>query len=113
MIYERYFLQMLFVTVVIESIVVILLIPKDIQIQRRLSAAILPTALTLPYIWLIFPNIIGIGDLYRYSSEIFAIAVEGYLIYLITSIDIKRAFYISFVANISSFLLAYLFHSIK
>ncbi len=104
---------MLIVTVVIESIVVILLLPKYIQIQRRLSASILPTALTLPYIWFIFPNIIGVGNLYRYSSEIFAIAVEGYMIYLITFIDIKRAFYISFIANISSFLLAYLFHYIK
>ena len=103
MIYEIYFLENLAYSVAIESIVILYLLPKDIKLIYRVGACILPTLTTLPYIWFIFPIFLGDGAFYRYFSELFAVVVEGWIIYLIANIKIKQAFFISFVANFISF----------
>ena len=108
MIYENRFVYALFTTVFIESIVVFILLPKDTDIFRKIASGILPSALTLPYIWFVFPAFFGMGEFYRWFSEIFAIVIELWVIYFISSISVLRAFFISFIANIVSFLLGIL-----
>ena len=105
MIYETHFLFALFITIAIETLVVFLLLYKDVGFFKRVSAGILPTALTLPYIWFVFPAFLGMGEFYRWVSEIFAVIIEAWMICLIASISLYRAFFISLTANVASFII--------
>ena len=104
MIYETRFLYALLMSITIETFIIALLLPKHINIYKRVSAGILPTALTLPYIWFLFPAFFGMGEFYRWISEIFAVIAEAWMIYMISSTTASRAFFVSLAANFVSFM---------
>ncbi|NLE01763.1 MAG: hypothetical protein GX640_18005 [Fibrobacter sp.] len=104
--YEKQFLWALCLTVAVEAAVVILsslLIPavKQFKIKSRriVAAGIIPSVLTLPYLWFILPAFIPQFYPRAISGEIGIFIVESFLIQIISGIPLKYSSLISFLAN--------------
>jgi hypothetical protein len=111
--YSHLFLQALFFTVFIETAVLFLLIrifwKKEKFIfsnTKLLFTGFLTSFATIPYVWYVFPVLIYRNqNIALFISELFAFFVEGLIYYFMLNLSIKRAFIVSFVCNVISFLL--------
>jgi hypothetical protein len=110
MFYETKFILALFLTILIETIIVILLTKYFIKIKKfRLGnvifASVLASALTLPYLWFILPSYISSWINYMIMGEISVFLIESLIYHKILETNWKNSLLISFIANLTSFLL--------
>jgi hypothetical protein len=115
--YTYSFLLYTFITLLTESIVVLMLLRKLLRIGMRqrtnkeiISATICASSLTIPYVWFVFPSIFESFAAAIWISEFFVFVVEALFYRMFLKLSYKQAFLISFIANIASFGLGKLLH---
>lgn len=106
--YEILFLKSLILTISIESIVLILFFrfiirTENLSIYRLLSAGIIASFATLPYLWFIVPNFVYQKTGYVLLGESFAVLMETFIIGVILRIKIWKSFLSSLTCNLVSF----------
>ncbi len=111
--YEIDFLFSLVFTVIVELTVIYALLysfhKKSIAVRDILFAGILPSVITLPYLWFVLPLFfIGHSVLYTVVGEVCVTLAEMFLLCKLLSISLKRGLIYSSLANFSSFSLGYL-----
>ncbi|MDP4240394.1 MAG: hypothetical protein Q8904_13085 [Bacteroidota bacterium] len=111
--YEIDFLKSLLFTVSIETVVLFLLFKlphKSLNINNKLLllTGFLTTFSTLPYLWFILPMVIKSKLAYTIISEVAAVLVESVIIKELLRISYKRALGVSFICNMTSFLIGLL-----
>ena len=114
MFYETKFILSLFLTILIETIVVILLTKyfiniKKFKLGKVIFASCLASALTLPYLWFILPAYINNFIYYVYIGEILVFLIESLIYNKVLETNWKNSLLISFIANFTSFLLGAIF----
>lgn len=77
--------------------------------SHLLAIAALASALTLPYVWFVLPELIKSRLAYELISEVGVTLVEGIWYMLALRVDIKKAFVLSVCANLGSVLIGKLF----
>ena len=109
------FFYSLLLTVAIEVAVLVFVIrkvfkisPKEISLRLLLFSGFIASFATLPYLWFVLRDIISDYTLFLMAGEWSIFLVEAVMYIFILRIDIKRAFLLSFVCNISSFLVGLL-----
>jgi hypothetical protein len=107
------FLRALLITVLSETLVLLILSftwlrRSRTSVGRILIAGILPSALTLPFVWFVFPLFLKAALLYILFSESTVIVVEAFIMKGILKLDLKRALVVSFICNVISFLVGIL-----
>lgn len=107
--YEAHFLVGLLFTLGWEVPVVLGLLwvspwELDISWPRALPAAVVPTVLTLPYLWFLGPWLAPDRWIRAAVGEPAIVLVEAYLIALIAQVPARRALVISLFANSASYL---------
>ena len=108
--YELLFLKCLALTIVIETLVMILyfrLIVKlnDAGISRLLITGFFASFATLPYLWFVFPNFIDQQIWYMIISESFAVFVETIIIGVLLRTKFSASFFCSLTCNMVSFII--------
>jgi len=109
--YELNFLRALIFTIIVETSVLFVYFKYSSMWNRNMPATaprivmtgFICSAFTLPYIWFIIAAVVRERFLFEMSAEIFALIAETVLIVVLLSVDLRRAFLISFACNISSF----------
>jgi len=115
--YTYSFLLYLTITIITESIVIFLLLRKLFKIDKTklksstiIANTIFASALTLPYVWYIFPYLISNFTLSIWISEILVLVVESIFYQIFLKIEVKKAFILSLLANLVSYGLGQLLH---
>lgn len=108
--YEILFLKSLILTILIESIVLIVLFRliirnENLSIYRLLSTGFIASFATLPYLWFILPNFVDQKIWYMIIGESFAVLMETYIIGVILKIKLSISFLSSVTCNLISFLI--------
>ena len=106
--YELTFLKCLVLTILIETIVLIIFFrlivkTKEIEISKLLITGFVASFATLPYLWFIFPNYIDHTILYMLTGESFAVLVEAVIIGAILRVKFIQSFLCSLTCNMISF----------
>ena len=108
--YEVVFLIALGITVGVETLGLWLLFRfwwlkkyRRISLSSILSASVIASTLTLPYLWFVFPAFIG-RPFFAIAGEILIFIVEGLIYKRLLPIGYPRAFLASFILNIASML---------
>lgn len=104
------FIFALLLTISVELLVMILLLRKEIKsLQIRLARIVLVSVFasmaTLPYVWFVFPQFLKPLFLYIPVSELSVMLVEAFLISFFLKFNYKKAFKISVICNLVSFLI--------
>ena len=107
--YELLFLKSLALTIVIETVVLIIFFQfivrlKEVKISLLLITGFIASFATLPYLWFVLPNYIDNKIWYMIIGESFAIFVETIIIGAILRIKFIKSLLCSFVCNMISFL---------
>ena len=108
MFYELLFLKSLALTIIIETIVMIIFFrfitrTKDAEILRILATGIIASFATLPYLWFIFANFFDQKIWYIITGESFAVLVESIIIHIILRVKILKSTICSLTCNMVSF----------
>jgi hypothetical protein len=111
--YEINFLKSLLFTISIETVVLFLLFKlpyKSLNINNKLLllTGFLATFSTLPYLWFILPMVIKTKLYYTIISEVAAVLIESVIIMGLLRISYKKAISVSFICNMTSFLIGLL-----
>ena len=106
--YERLFLQALAWTLLLEAPIVATALKfgpwkTDVSWPRALSAAAVPTLLTLPYLWFLGPWLLPVRSERMLLEPLIAVAEAG-LLCLLAPLSWRRALAIALLANLVSFL---------
>lgn len=108
--YTYSFILYLIITLLVESMVVFLLLRKIIKIKKQelsdreiISATILASSLTIPYVWFVFPFLFSNFVVAILISEMLAVFVEMIFYKIYIRLSFKNAFLISLIANAASF----------
>ena len=109
MLFETKFLISLLLTLIIEIPVLLISLKyffkdKKNSIAYIILVGFIASALTLPYLWFVFPPFIKL-NYYIYIGEILVFLIESLIYYKLLGIKISRALIISFAANLVSFIL--------
>ena len=103
---ESRFLISLATTVVIEAPIVLAFLKFIFKCKEKfwkiLLIVALASALTLPYLWFIFPPFFNARN-YLYYGEGVVFIVEALLYFTFLNIKIWKVFLISFLANLASY----------
>ena len=107
--YELLFLKSLVLTILIETIVMVVYFRlivklKEIEISQLLITGFIASLATLPYLWFIFPNYIVHRIWYMIIGESFAILIEAIIIGAILRTKFTQSMLCSLTCNIISFL---------
>jgi len=113
--YEISFLKALLLTIIIETSVLFILFKvffKSMNISNwlLLLTGILATFATLPYLWFILPLFIKTRLWYVIGSEAIAISIESIIILGLLRINYSKAFMVSLICNLTSYLIGLLIH---
>jgi len=113
MFYEQKFLLSLLLTLVVEISTILVLLrffykEKLIKTSKIILAGFISSALTLPYFWFILPFYVSNRGLYIVLGESLIIFIEMFLYNQLLNLSLKKAFIISFAANILSILISLL-----
>lgn len=107
--YAHDFLWALFLTVSIETTLVLFILKKfykdRVSITNIVSAGIFANALTLPYVWFIFPRLFTQPKAIIFS-EMFAFLIEAIFYKTFLKLSYKKAFIISLIANLITYSLS-------
>lgn len=103
------FLEALTLTVLAEVLILILLFKTrfkalNISIKFLLLAGTLPSLITLPCLWYVLPMFMKPGWSYMLLGEALVIILEAFMISLLLNINRNKAFFVSAVCNLVSFL---------
>ncbi|MBU0999830.1 hypothetical protein KKE78_00340 [Patescibacteria group bacterium] len=105
--YRVYFLLSLLLTLVVEIPVLFLaakyLLKIKIQAKEIFYWGAFVNLFSLPYLWFIFPLFISSRN-YILIGEILVILIEFATLLKVLKIDFKKAFVLSLVANLASYL---------
>jgi hypothetical protein len=112
------FILYLIITIVTETLVALDLVRKIFKIDGDvlstgliLSAGISANALTLPYVWFVFPYLfLSSFTLAVVIAEFFAFLAEAVFYKLFLKLTWKQALIISLIANLVSFILGQFLH---
>jgi hypothetical protein len=109
MIIEEKFIISLILTLLIEIPLLFVLVVffykvKEISFVRIFFSGIIASTLTLPYFWFILPPFIN-GRYYLITGEGLVVLIESFIYMLVLPIRINRALLISFVLNLTSWIL--------
>jgi len=104
------FVVALFLTIAVETLVILTLARigaftmkgKKPKFDYVVLAGIIPSAITLPLLWFVFPLFLK-GVFYIPVGEILVTLIEAPIIAAILKTDLRRGFLASLVANITSF----------
>jgi hypothetical protein len=113
--YVRSFFRAWIVTVVVETVALIVIFRKlfrkePVDLKLLISSGIFASSLTLPYVWFVFPYIfLGKYSLSLGLSELFAWLVEAVFYKIFLKISLKNAIIASFIANLLSYSAGYFF----
>lgn len=112
MFYETRFLLAWLLTLVIEVPILFILVKfvfkiKTIKNLDLLTAGVIATTLTIPYLWFVLPAFFN-ARYYVYLGEGMVTIVEAIIYSLLLRIDVIRALIISIVANMASYYLGLL-----
>lgn len=109
--YEFKFIFSLLITVIIETITLILiyqLFKNEYKVNIRISKLVFTgfflSFATLPYLWFILPIFIKDYLLFVLLGEILVTLIESIMIMFITEIKYRFALIVSIICNLSSFL---------
>jgi hypothetical protein len=111
MLYETKFLVSLILTLLIETLIllaILKIIAPKIKNIRIILSSILATSLTLPYLWFIFPKYLTYPT-YIIIGEIFVFLIEAIIYWRTLPITLKKALFISFIANFLSLVFGLIF----
>ncbi len=104
--YVRLFLQGLAFSCSVEALVafgVVFFLKKENR-KGAVLVAIFGTALTIPYVWFVFPTLFFYSPiLIIIIGETFAFVVEALIYKYSCNYSFKFAFFLSFIANIASY----------
>jgi hypothetical protein len=110
MVYETKFLISLALSVVTETIILVLLMhfvfgqkKSAASLASMIFAGFAATCATLPYVWFVFPAFVSGFILYVILAELFAVAAESVFYHFILKLPMPRAFVLSLVCNAVSF----------
>lgn len=106
--YEILFFKALFLTIVIETIILFVLIKvffrqKAIKIKEILFTGIFASFATLPYLWFVLPTFLKNQTLYVISGEAGVVLAETIIYYFILKTKLLNSFILSFICNMCSF----------
>lgn len=101
----QWFLIALCMTILIETVVLYLLVRRQVPIKKLLLWSIFASFSTLPYVWFIIPKIITSPIIHTTIAEIFAVFIEAYIYTHYREINYKKAIIYSLLANAASFTL--------
>ncbi|ETA69446.1 hypothetical protein MettiDRAFT_2947 [Methanolobus tindarius DSM 2278] len=109
MIYEYLFLFSLFLTIIIETSVLFLLIRfyfkiDDLSNSLLLFAGIFSSFSTIPYLWFLLPQFIDSYQNLALIGEISVFLVEAVIYYFVLKVTVQRALILSFTCNLVSFI---------
>jgi len=108
--YVHHFLSGLILSVVIESLVILLLcflLKKD---KRLFLIAVFGTFCTIPYVWFVFPTLFWYSSgLIIWLGESFAFLFEAVLYKILGKLTWKHALLFSFCANLASYFFGKIF----
>jgi hypothetical protein len=110
MLYEYLFLFSLFLTILIETSVLFLLVRYYFKIDNisnsiLLFAGIFSSFSTLPYLWFLLPQFIDSYNSLALIGELSVFLVESVVYYFVLKVTIQRALILSFACNLVSFLI--------
>ena len=110
MFYELLFLKSLALTIIIETIVMIIFFrfitrTKDVEISKILAVGVIASFATLPYLWFIFSNFFDQKIWYIITGESFAVIAEAAIIHIVLRVKILKSTICSFTCNMASFLI--------
>ena len=113
MFYEQKFLLSLLLTLVVEISTILVLLrffykEKLIKTSKVILAGFIASTLTLPYFCFILPFFVSDRGLYIILGESLIILIEMFLYNQLLKLNFKKAFVISFMANILSILIGLL-----
>ena len=113
MLYEYKFLISLLFTVVVEIITLFVIIrfflkKKKIKNSLLLFIGFLCSFATLPYLWFVIPLLVKTRIPYILIGEAFVILIESLVIFFMLKLNYKKSIIISFICNLTSFLLGLL-----
>lgn len=102
------FLKSLLLSISIETAVLIFLFTViyrkgKVKFFRLVSAGLVATFSTLPYLWFVLTDFIDQRIWYVIIGESFAVIVETFIIAVILKTSLSKAFISSFVCNLISF----------
>jgi len=104
--YEILFLKALAITVLVETLVLLLIarlaLKSPASLFRLIFAGIICSAATLPYLWFIFPRILHDRTAMIVIGELSVVLAEAGLYLLILGVDWKKAFIFSACCNSAS-----------
>lgn len=98
-----------FLTFIIELFVIWLILSRDFELKMLLQIVFLINLFSLPFVWFVFPYFISDYTNSLLLSEIFVLFFEALLLSTLLSLNFSRAVFVSFVANLISFLVGFLF----
>lgn len=103
------FFQAYIITIILETIILFLILRKQYSNQTIVRNSIIASTITLPFVWFVFP-LFGVEYILQISfSEIFALVIEAFIyLKLFQNMNISKAFFISFIANLVSFLAGFM-----
>ncbi len=113
MLYQLNFLSALALTVLIETLLLIILfriIQKEIKQELKLIvfAGIIASVATLPYLWFIAPYFIKTKIFYHVFCELFAVLAESLIYYFVLRIGYLKALVYSLICNGVSYIIGLL-----
>lgn len=106
--YAYLFLKSLVFSCVVETSVAgtFVRVTKNGEVLRAVLVAIVGTALTIPYVWFVFPTLLYFSPIaIILVGETFAFLVEGFLYAYFCGLSLRFALLLSLVANLASYLL--------
>ena len=106
--YDLLFLKSLILTILIETVVLILIVrlvfrKNEISIFRLLFTGFIASFATLPYLWFVLPTYIVQKVWYIAIGESFAIVIESFIIFAILRIRFLTSLACSIACNLISF----------
>ncbi len=99
------FIQGYSFTVFVETILLALLLRKFYPIKTIIINSLIANTITLPFVWLVFPNLPVTYTIQVFISEMFAFIVEALIYFkLFAKMPLQCAIIVSFICNLCSFL---------
>lgn len=111
MTYGVYFLLSLLLTLVVELPLLLLLtkyfVKNELGTRKVLYWGAFVNLLSIPYLWFVFPLFTSTGN-YIYYGELLVVVIELLVLKKVLNLTLKRAFLISLLINLCSYLAGFL-----
>lgn len=108
--YEIRFLHGLGITIVTETVLLFVSLrliygidSRQLRTGRILACGVLCSGATLPYVWFVLPRFVHQFLFYVIAAESFAVLVESAIIHLVLEISWYKAFLVSLLCNLGSY----------